>query len=116
MVVEKACWPLKERQWLNFVVQEMLMDQINTLKVIDMGIDTHQEPVVYMRSDCHICRSEGFTANSRVMLRYGENSVIATLNVVDEQVLSSGSAGLSKSAMQRLDVDDGAAVSVDHAP
>ena len=92
------------------------MDQINTLKVIDMGIDTHQEPVVYMRSDCHICRSEGFTANSRVMLRYGENSVIATLNVVDEQVLSSGSAGLSKSAMQRLDVDDGAAVSVDHAP
>ena len=50
MVVEKACWPLKERQWLNFVFQEMLMDQINTLKVIDMGIDTHQELVVCMRS------------------------------------------------------------------
>jgi thymidine phosphorylase len=81
-----------------------------------MGIDTHQEPVVYMRSDCHICRSEGFTANSRVMLRYGENSVIATLNVVDEQVLVSGSAGLSKIAMRRLGAIDGAAIIVSHAP
>lgn len=69
------------------------MDPVNTLKAIDIGIDTHQEPVVYMRSDCHICRSEGFTVNSRVILRYGEISVIATLNVVDEQVLVSGSAG-----------------------
>ena len=92
------------------------MDQINTLKAIYMGIDTHQEPVVYMRSDCHICRSEGFTTNSRVMLRYGGNSVIATLNVVDEQVLISGSAGLSKIAMRRLDAIDGAAITVGHAP
>lgn len=55
--------------------------------IVDMGIDTHQEQVVYMRNDCHICRSEGFTANSRVILTYLKNSVIATLNVVDEAVL-----------------------------
>jgi thymidine phosphorylase len=89
---------------------------LHHLIIVDMGIDTHQEPVVYMRSDCHICRSEGFTANSRVMLRYGENSVIATLNVVDEQVLVSGSAGLSKIAMRRLGAIDGAAIIVSHAP
>lgn len=92
------------------------MDPVNTLKAIDIGIDTHQEPVVYMRSDCHICRSEGFTTNSRVMLWHGENSLIATLNVVDEQVLSSGSAGLSKIAMRRLAVSDGAAIIIGHAP
>ncbi len=25
-----------------------------------MGIDTHQEPVVFIRDDCEVCRSEGF--------------------------------------------------------
>ncbi|WP_339672746.1 hypothetical protein [Dasania marina] len=25
--------------------------------VIDMGIDTHQEPIIYMRSDCHSCEA-----------------------------------------------------------
>lgn len=90
--------------------------EIDRLTAIDMGIDTHQEPVVYMRSDCHICRSEGFSSNSRVMLRYGDNNVIATLNVVDEQVLKSGSAGLSKIAMRRLGVVDGVAITISHAP
>ena len=92
------------------------MKPTNELRVIDMGIDTHQEPVVYMRSDCHICRSEGFTANSRVLIQYGKNSVIATLNVADEQVLISGSAGLSKIALRRLGAIDGAAITVSHAP
>lgn len=31
----------------------------HALKIRRMGIDTHQEPVIYMRADCHICRSEG---------------------------------------------------------
>ncbi len=30
------------------------------------GIDTYQAPVVYMRSDCEVCRSEGFEAQARV--------------------------------------------------
>ena len=86
------------------------------LTILDMGIDTHQEPVAYMRSDCHICRSEGFTANSRVTLRYGDNSVIATLNVVEEQSLTVGTVGLSKIAMRRLNAIEGGTVSVSHAP
>ncbi|MGY6512011.1 hypothetical protein ACXIUH_23875 [Vibrio parahaemolyticus] len=86
------------------------------LQVVDIGIDTHQEPVVYMRSDCHICRSEGFTANSRVSVEDGQNKLIATINVVDEKVIEPGSAGLSKIAMQRLGVTAGASISVSHAP
>lgn len=86
------------------------------LIVVDMGIDTHQEPVVYMRSDCPICRSEGYTANSRVTLGYEKNSVIATLNVVDEFALAEGTAGLSKIAMARLGTTVGDAIQIDHAP
>ena len=88
----------------------------STLKVVDMGIDTHQEPVVYMRSDCPVCRSEGFTTNSRVLLQNGVEKVIATLNAVDDHVLDSGSAGLSKIAMRRLAVADGMTITISHAP
>ena len=38
----------------------------NFLYLTKAGIDTHQEPVVYMRSDCHVVRSEGFSAQGRV--------------------------------------------------
>ena len=92
------------------------MEYTNSLKVVDIGIDTHQEPIVYMRVDCHICRSEGFTANSRVMLAYNKNRVIATINVVDEKVLAHGSAGLSKIAMERLGVGTGDSICVSYAP
>lgn len=81
-----------------------------------MGIDTHQEPVVYMRRDCHICRSEGFRSNSRVVLWYGKNSLIATLNVVDERVLPRNVAGLSNIAMERLGVEQGKSIAISHAP
>jgi thymidine phosphorylase len=92
------------------------MESANALKVIDIGIDTHQEPVLYMRNDCHICRSEGFTANSRVSVEDGQNQIIATINVVDEKVIEPGSAGLSKIAIERLGVTAGALISVSHAP
>ena len=32
------------------------------------GIDTYQQPVVYMRADCHVCRAEGFEAQAQVEL------------------------------------------------
>jgi thymidine phosphorylase len=31
----------------------------NTLKLVYLGIDTQKENVVFMRKDCHICKSEG---------------------------------------------------------
>jgi len=30
-----------------------------------LGIDTYQHPIVYMRLDCHVCRSQGFAAHSQ---------------------------------------------------
>ncbi|HLW73682.1 MAG TPA: thymidine phosphorylase family protein [Gammaproteobacteria bacterium] len=67
-----------------------------------LGIDTHQEPVVYMRADCHVCRSEGFAAHSRVEVRLGGRSITATLNVVHGELLGEDEVGFSEAAWQLL--------------
>ena len=86
------------------------------LKVVDLGIDTHQELVVYMRDDCHVCLAEGFTASSRVSVHYNEQAVTATINVVDKKVLEPGQVGLSKIAFKRLAVSELDKVRIKHAP
>ena len=43
------------------------------------GILTYQSPVVYMRVDCEICRSEGFEAQTRVEIDWEGRTVIATV-------------------------------------
>ncbi|WP_238455883.1 thymidine phosphorylase family protein [Azohydromonas lata] len=88
----------------------------NTMRARRVGVDSYQEPVVYMRRDCAVCRSEGFTAQVRVQLALGERRVVATLNVVDGDWLSEGDAGLSESAWAALQPFDGAPLLVSHAP
>ena len=87
-----------------------------TLIVIDMGIDTHQEPVVYMRRDCHICRAEGFNSSSRVQLESKGVKLTATLNVIENDSLALTHIGLSRIAMERLAVIEGEKVDIAHAP
>ncbi|WP_064609182.1 thymidine phosphorylase family protein [Photobacterium sp. J15] len=86
------------------------------LIAMDMGIDTHQEPVVYMRNDCHICRAEGFTANSRVTIELRGRQLIATLNVVEQYVLPRNHIGFSKVAAERLGIAYGDSIRVKHGP
>ena len=88
----------------------------NFLHLTRLGIDTHQEPVVYMRDDCHICRSEGFNAQSRVEIRCGERSIIATLNTVKDGLLSHDKAGLSEAAWRLLQAEEGEKARFRHAP
>ncbi|WP_461481375.1 thymidine phosphorylase family protein [Porticoccus sp.] len=92
------------------------MEPTHVLEVLDMGIDTHQEPVVYMREDCDICRAEGFSASSRLTLSANGRTLIATLNVVDTHVMGAGRVGLSKIAMQHLRVKNGSKLMVQHTP
>jgi thymidine phosphorylase len=89
---------------------------IAPLRARRMGIDTQQEFVVYMDRDCGVCRSEGFEALTRVSVRGGGRSIIATLNVTDPGLLSPGEAGLSNSAWRGLGVKPSDPVSVSHAP
>ena len=55
-----------------------------------LGIDTYQEPVLYMHRDCHVCHSEGFEAQSRVEVALNGHHIVATLNVVSGAFLSAG--------------------------
>ncbi|AMP00110.1 glycosyl transferase family, helical bundle domain protein [Collimonas arenae] len=79
-----------------------------------LGIDTYQEPVAYMRSDCDICRSEGFEAHSRIELWCGERHIVATLNVVHFPMIALHEVGLSEAAWRTLGGNDGDLVRVLH--
>jgi thymidine phosphorylase len=81
-----------------------------------LGIDTHQEPVVYMREDCHVCRSEGFDAQGRVQISCADRSIIATLNMVKGDLLSHQKAGLSEAAWRLLSASEGDKAVFRHAP
>jgi thymidine phosphorylase len=88
----------------------------HTLNAVAMGIDTHQEPVAYMRQDCHICRSEGLVSNTRILLRTENNELIVTLNVVRNDKLLPGEIGLSDIAFDRLQCRDSQKIAISHAP
>lgn len=92
------------------------MTDQSSLVVKAMGINTHQEPIVYMHKDCHICLAEGFSASARVLLKTATRELIATLDVVENHILDPGRIGLSNIAMQRLKVQEGESVLVQHAP
>ena len=79
-----------------------------------MGIDTHQEPIVYMQADCHVCRSEGFSAQSRVRVTTDRASIIATLNVVRDGFLEPVEAGLSEAAWRLLNAAPGQQATFSH--
>ena len=82
-----------------------------------LGIDTHQEAVIYMPSDCHVCRAEGFQARSRVLVSANGHSILATVNqTTPGGLLAPGEAGLSEAAWGRLDASEGTQVTLRHAP
>jgi thymidine phosphorylase len=86
----------------------------NRLPLRRLGIDTYQEPVLYMHRDCHVCRSEGFEAQSRVEVALNGHTIVATLNVVNGAFLSPGEAGLSEAAWRLLHARDGDVAALHH--
>jgi thymidine phosphorylase len=86
------------------------------LRLRRLGIDTYQEPVLYMHRDCPVCRSEGFEAQSRVQASHAGRTIVATLNVVYGAFLAPGEAGLSESAWRLLGAAEGGEVVLQHPP
>ena len=87
-----------------------------TLRARRLGIDTYQRPVVYMRGDCHICRAEGFEAQSQIAVHAGTRSIIATLEPVYGELLAPEEAGLSEPAFRLLGAEEGTALGFRRAP
>ncbi len=84
------------------------------LTLVRLGIDTYREFVIYMNRDCLICRSEGFVVRSRISVRLGGRSIVATLNVVGPELLAEDQAGLSESAWSALGAAPGDVVELAH--
>lgn len=79
-----------------------------------MGIDTQHEAVAFMHRDCPVCRSEGFTAHTRVVLCAGTRQVVATLYHTTGELIGLDEAGLSEAAWRRLGLSDGDLIEVTH--
>ena len=86
----------------------------SSIRARRLGLDTQYEAVVFMHKDCHVCRSEGFTAHARVLLCNGGRQVIATLYQVTSDLIASNEAALSESAWTRLGLRDGEHIIVTH--
>ena len=90
-------------------------ERSNRLRLKRLGIDTHQEAVLYMRRDCHVCRAEGFSARARIRVTAGGAFIIATLNFINSDLLAPGEASLSESAWSHIGAEEGWEISVAHA-
>ena len=52
-----------------------------------LGIDTYQEPVIFLARSSPVCRSEGWEAQSRIQVTCNDHSITATLNVTTDGLL-----------------------------
>ncbi|WP_163835166.1 thymidine phosphorylase family protein [Spartinivicinus ruber] len=85
------------------------------LRLRRIGIDTHQEPVAYLRQDSHVCKSEGFSVHSRIKVATENHSIIATIQFITSQLLTDQEIGLSEAAWTLLKADEGEQVHCSHA-
>ncbi len=86
----------------------------NILTLRKLGMDTHTENMIFVRYDSQVCRSEGFTANTRVVISTQSRSIIATLVVITSELLKDGEASLSEFAFNSLHAKEGDLVTVAH--
>lgn len=98
------------QQDMNFVRQPLL-------RARRIRLHTQHQAVVIMRTDCHVCRSEGLSGRSQVLVTNGAGRVHATLFQVDgDAMLAHDEVGLSETAWQLLNLNDGDEVRVSHPP
>jgi len=87
------------------------------LRARRLRLHTQHQPSVIMRTDCHVCRSEGLAARSQVLVSSGGKQVQATLFQVEgESLIAQDEVALSETAWTILGVTEGEAVQVSHPP
>ncbi|MFC4159127.1 thymidine phosphorylase family protein [Chitinimonas lacunae] len=92
------------------------MNRPSGLRFRPLGIDSAHDHIVYMNAGCHICRAEGFAAQTRLVVAANGHSLIATLNTVHSDLLGIDEVSLSVSAQQRLGVVAGDQLYFSHVP
>jgi thymidine phosphorylase len=91
------------------------MTEKRGLDVVRLGIDSHQEMIVYLNADCHVVKSEGFTAHSRVRVECGKQSIIATVNMTHDGLITHSQAAFSEPAWLALQLKASDKVIIKHA-
>ncbi len=86
------------------------------LKARRFGLYAQHESIVLMHRDCPVCRSEGLSPRSQVVLASGDQEVYATLYQMDGDVLALDEAALSEEAWRLLGAKAGDLLTVRHAP
>lgn len=86
----------------------------NKLRLVRLGIDTLNQFIIYIRSDCCICKSEGFATETQVLVSVNGHSIIATVNAIQSDILKIDEASLSESAWHELGAKEGDFVSLSH--
>lgn len=81
-----------------------------------VAIDTYHEHVAYLNRRCAAYRAEGFQALSKVVITMDGKSVVAVLNIVDDDSLvSPDEIGLSEQSYRDFSQPEGTPVFLSHA-
>lgn len=87
------------------------------LRATRLRLHTQHQAVVIMRTDCHVCRSEGLASRSQVLVSSAGREVQATLFQIEgDDLLAIDQIALPETAWKILGLDEDAAVTVTHAP
>ena len=86
------------------------------LTLVKLGIDTQQEFIVFMHSDCFIGKSEGFRSQTQLIVSLGKRSIVATLYIIHSDILKACEASLSESAWIQLGASVGDSIRLFHLP
>ena len=87
------------------------------LRARRMGVTTTQhEPTVFMREDCYVCRSEGLTARSELLVTADGGEIVANIFRTSDDLLAVDEIGLSENAWAKLGVKSRDLVTVRHPP
>jgi thymidine phosphorylase len=86
------------------------------LKARRSGIDTGDEPVVFMHVDCAVCQSEGLRAHTRVLVSLNQHQIVATARHVLGDMVKMDEVALSEAAWLRLSPEPGELLSLAHPP
>jgi len=87
-----------------------------TLRARRLGLHTQHQAVAVMRTDCHVCRSEGLTGRSQVLVTAADRQVQAALFQIESDLIALDQVALSETAWTILGVGEGDAVEVSHPP
>lgn len=86
----------------------------NRVVLKNLHIDTYKESVIFLNKATRVCQLEGFEVPSRVRVTLNGKSIFATVNTIDNHVLGTTEASLSKHAWGLLRARDGETVELSH--